>query len=147
MRRRAFAWLCCAALGAVGVGIAAGQSGGGKASPAHTSTPACAHAAKTVDRPAEVPAALLPPATTLTSTRHLAAGTTLVTGVIDRGLRAAVEFYVTDLPAAGYQNGRGDAEMAEAEALFSGNGVIGKWKLNAIPDCPDAVTLALFVKR
>ena len=71
---------------------------------------------------------------------------TLVTGVVPIGLRSAVEFYVTRLPAAGYENGRGDAELDEAEAVFSGRGVTGKWKVNAIPDCPNAVTLAVFVK-
>ncbi len=47
------------------------------------------------------------------------------------------------LPAAGYQLGAGDAEQAEAEALFLGESVRGKWKVNGILNCPDAVTLTL----
>jgi hypothetical protein len=72
---------------------------------------------------------------------------TLVTGVIPLDFRTAVDFYVTKLPAAGYQLGAGDAEQGEAEALFLGESVGGKWKVNAIVDCPDPVTLTLLVGR
>jgi hypothetical protein len=100
----------------------------------------------TVARPDEVPAAVLPPGTSLTSVQHPQAGTTLVTGVVSREFRRAVDFYVTDLPRAGYRLGRGDAEMDEAEAFFSGPSAKGKWKVNGILNCPQAVTLALFVR-
>jgi hypothetical protein len=35
--------------------------------------------------------------------------------------------------------------MSEAEALFLGERVRGKWKVNGILDCPSAVTLTLLV--
>ncbi|HEX9352179.1 MAG TPA: hypothetical protein VF877_12985 [Gaiellaceae bacterium] len=101
---------------------------------------------KAVARPAEVPAAVLPPQTALTSVAHPIAGMTLVTGVVSQDFRSAVSFFVTKMPAAGYRNGAGDAEMDEAEALFTGPNLHGKWKLNGILGCPGAVTLALYVR-
>jgi hypothetical protein len=150
MRRRALASLCCAALAAVAVGVAAGRSGSEnrperEALPA-SGSPTCAHAGKAVDRPAAVPANVLPPGTVLTASKDLGSGRALVGGIVPTDFRTAVQFFVTELPAGGYVIGAGDAEMDEAEALFSGPGVRGKWKVNGILNCPQAVTLALFVK-
>jgi hypothetical protein len=50
------------------------------------------------------------------------------------------------LPAAGFVNTAGDAEMDEAESLFVGAGVRGQWKVNGIAMCPGAAKLALYVK-
>jgi hypothetical protein len=72
---------------------------------------------------------------------------TLVTGVIPLEFLTAVAFYVSELPRRGYQLGGGDAEMSEAEALFLGAMVRGKWKVNGIPNCPNAVLLSLLVRR
>jgi hypothetical protein len=94
-----------------------------------------------------VPAAVLPPGTVLMSVSHPLAGTTLVSGVVSQEFRSVVDFFVTKMPAAGYRNGTGDAEMDEAEALFTGPNVRGKWKVNGILNCPGAVTLALFVRH
>ena len=52
---------------------------------------------------------------------------------------------MTKLPAAGYVNTTGDAEMDEAESFFQGARVLGKWRVNGILGCPDAVRLTLFV--
>ena len=65
--------------------------------------------------------------------------------MIPLDFRAAVDFYVSGLPRKGYQLGAGDAEMTEAEAMFLGERVRGKWKVNGMPDCPSAVTLTLLV--
>lgn len=147
--RRVIAGLCCAALAAVAVGVAAGQSGksDGRASSSPPSSPACAHAGKAIARPSEVPAAVVPPQTTLTSVAHPRSGTTLVTGIVPLQFRSAVEFFVAKLPAAGFRNTVGDAEMDEAESVFEGADLRGKWKVNGILGCPDAVTLALLVER
>jgi len=146
--RRAIAALCCAVLGCAAFGVAAGRGGGNgaRASDSPLSTPPCAHMSKAVARPAEVPAAVLPPETVLTSVAHPIAGMTLVTGVVPDEFRSAVQFFVTKLPAAGFRNGAGDAEMDEAEALFTGPSLRGKWKLNGILGCPGAATLALYVR-
>lgn len=136
-----------AALAVVVIGIAAGRDDGGGSSETRTTFagPQCAAARQFVDRPDSVPADLLPPGTALTSRMNLPRNQTLVTGVIPLDFRTAVDFYVIELPAAGYQLGAGDAEQAEAEAQFLGESVGGKWKVNGILNCPDAVTLTLLV--
>jgi hypothetical protein len=150
MRRLALALLCCAAVAAAVLGVVAVRSGGsnGPQKPGvRVASPACAQAGKAIRRPPEVPGALLPSGTVLTASRRLGQRQTLVTGVIPREFRLAVDFFVTKLPAAGYRNGAGDAEMDEAEASFVGPGLTGKWKVNGILNCPQAVTLALLVNR
>jgi hypothetical protein len=148
-RRRALAGLCCAVLASVAVGFAAGQTGGrhgsqASAAPAHG--PMCATTGNAVERPAALPRNLLPPGTVLTSSKELGDGRTLVRGMVSRDFRSTVQFLVTKLPAAGYATGAGDAELAEAEALFTGNGVSGSWKVNGNLNCPGAVNLAVFIK-
>jgi hypothetical protein len=147
MGRRGLSLLCCGALAVTAVGVAAGRGGPSEKTAALTSSPVCANVGKGVDRPAAVPANLLPSGTVLSSSKDLGDGRTLVGGIVPSDFRTAVLFFVTKLPAAGYVNGAGDAEMDEAEALFTGDGVSGKWKVNGILNCPGAVTLALFVKR
>jgi hypothetical protein len=89
----------------------------------------------------------MPKGTALTSKMNLPRRQTLVTGVIPLEFRNAVAFYVSELPRRGYQLGGGDAEMSEAEALFLGADLHGKWKVNGIPNCPNAVLLSLLVTR
>jgi hypothetical protein len=67
--------------------------------------------------------------------------------VIPNELRDAVTFFQRALPRAGFQLGEGDAEHDEAESTFSGNGFAGKWKLNGILNCPNAVALTIAVLR
>ncbi len=143
---RALAGIFLAALVVVVIGIAAGRGGDG-ASPQtkEVQSPACAGPIKSVDRPDAVPANLLPPGTVLTSRANLPQQGTLVRGVIPLEFRSAVDFYVTKLPAGGFQLGGGDAEQDEAEALFLGERIRGKWKVNGILNCPDAVRLTLLV--
>jgi hypothetical protein len=69
-----------------------------------------------------------------------------VTGVVPLQFRSAVEYFVAKLPAAGFRNTVGDAEMDEAESFFVGSDVNGKWKVNGILGCQDAVTLTLYVR-
>jgi hypothetical protein len=134
-----------AALAVVVIGIAAGRSRSPDAA-AVQPPPACARVTGSVDRPDSVPANLLPPGTVLNSRMNLPEDSTLVTGVIPLAFRGAVDFFVTKLPAAGYQLGAGDAEQYEAEALFLGERIKGKWKVNGIASCPRAVTLTLLVR-
>ena len=146
--KRALAGISTAALAVVVIGIAAGRDDGrGSTKTTAFAGPQCAGVRQSVDRPDSVPADLLPPGTALTSQMNLPQDRTLVTGVIPLDFRTAVDFYVMNLPAAGYQLGAGDAEQAEAEALFLGESVRGKWKVNGILNCPDAATLTLLVGR
>jgi hypothetical protein len=43
--------------------------------------------------------------------------------------------------------GLGDSESNEAEAPFTGKGFRGKWRVNAIANCPTAVVLTLVLIR
>jgi hypothetical protein len=141
--------LCCALLAAVAVGIVVTHGGGNGAAEAaatRVNAPACASAPKGIPPPPEIPAAVLPPDTVVISVEHPRTGMTLLTGVIASPFRSAVEFFVAKMPAAGYVNTTGDAEMDEAESFFRGAALSGKWKVNGILGCPDAVTLALFVR-
>jgi hypothetical protein len=146
-QRRSIAAAACIGLGAVAVGVAAGRGGDRSSAQARPPAPTCAHATSYIDRPDAVPAELLPSGTALTSRMNLPRHQTLVTGVIPLEFRNAVAFYVSELPRRGYQLGGGDAEMGEAEALFLGATVHGKWKVNGIPNCPKAVLLSLLVTR
>lgn len=136
-----------AALGATVIGIATWRGGGdgGSNAAAAPTVPACAHAGKSVARPDAAPAELFPSGTAITSSTNLPGGKTLVTGVVRLDFRSAVQFYVVNLPHAGYQLSGGDAEQDEAEAFFLGKGVRGKWKVNGILNCPRAVTVTLLV--
>jgi hypothetical protein len=145
--RRMLAAFGCALIASGATGIVVLHGGGnGTAEAARVAAPACASAGKGVAPPSEVPAAVLPPGTIVTSVRHPQSGTTIVSGVVASPFRSAVEFFVTKLPAAGYVNTTGDAEMDEAESYFQGADVLGKWKVNGILGCPDAVRLVLFVR-
>jgi hypothetical protein len=141
--------VCCIPLAAAAVSLVAVHGGGkgAEAAAARVTAPVCA----SVERgptapPPEISAAVLPPATVITSVKHPRPGMTLVKGVVAASFRSAVEFFVVELPAAGYVNTAGDAEMGEAESFFVGAGVRGKWKVNGIPLCANAVKLALYVK-
>ena len=140
------ATLGCVLIAASAAGIVVLHGGDhGTAEAAGVAAPACASAPKGVTPPSEVPAAVLPPGTVVIAVRHPRAGATLVEGVVASPFRAAVEFFVAKLPAAGYLNTAGDAEMDEAESSFQGASLRGKWKVNGILGCPDAVRLALLV--
>lgn len=137
----------CAIVAAGATGIVVLHGGGTRAAEAaRVAAPPCASAETGVAPPAAVPAAVLPPGTIVTSVRRPRAGTTLVQGVVASPFRSAVEFFMTKLPEAGYINTTGDAEMDEAESYFQGAEVLGKWKVNGILGCPDAVRLVLFVR-
>jgi hypothetical protein len=139
--------LGCALVAAGAVGIAVLHGGGnGTAEAARVAAPACASVERGIAPPSQIPAAVLPPGAVVTSISHPRDGITLVNGVVASPFRSAVEFFVTKLPAAGYVNTVGDAEMDEAESNFRGASVRGKWKVNGILGCAEAVRLTLFVR-
>ena len=144
------ATVCCLPLAAAVVGLVAVHGGGkgdAEAAAPRVSAPACASEERgPTAPPPEISAAVLPPGTVITSVSRPRAGMTLVQGVVSSPFRSVVEFYVRQLPAAGFVNTAGDAEMDEAESLFVGAGVRGKWKVNGIAMCPGAAKLALYVK-
>jgi hypothetical protein len=126
----------------------AGCGGGNESREAVTiaSLPACAEASERISRPDALPADLpLPEGIVFTSSRATRPGETLISAVIPVEFRTAVKFFVERLPAAGYQLGEGDSEQDEAESFFAGQRVKGKWKVNGILNCADAVRLTLLV--
>ena len=144
--RRMLASLGCAVIAAGAAGIVVLHGGGSSsAEAARVAAPPCASAERGVAPPPDVPAAVLPPGTVVTQVSHPRAGMTLVNGVVSSPFRTAVEFFVTKLPEAGYMNTTGDAEMDEAESFFRGASVHGKWRVNGILGCSEAVRLTLFV--
>lgn len=138
--------LGCALVAAGAVTIVVLHGGGsGTAEAARVAAPACAAVERGIAPPPEIPAAVLPPGTVVTSVSHPRTGMTLLNGVVASPFRSAVEFFIEDLPAAGFVNTTGDAEMDEAESFFQGASVRGKWRVNGILGCADAVRLTLFV--
>jgi hypothetical protein len=144
--RRMLASLGCALVAAGAVTIVVLHGGGnGTAEAARVAAPACAAVERGIAPPPEIPAAVLPPGTVVTSVGHPRKGMTLVSGVVPSPFQSAVGFFIEDLPAAGYVNTAGDAEMDEAESFFQGAAVRGKWKVNGILGCAEAVRLTLLV--
>lgn len=129
----------------VAVVLATTSCGGGAASSndAATTLPACARAGTAIELPDEMPADFpLPAGTRITSARRPFPGQVVVDGVVPLDLGAARAFFTERLPRAGYRVGRGDSEAGEVEALFTGDGVRGGWRVRRLPDCP-ALTLTL----
>jgi hypothetical protein len=107
--------------------------------------PACAKA-KPVVRPPALPADFpLPPGTVVTANSEPHTGQLVLAGLVPADLEGAASFFNESLTESGYRQGLGDSESGEAEAPFTGNGFRGKWRVNAIADCPSAVVLTLVV--
>ncbi len=131
--------------------VLAAACGGGDKSTASVAAetrklPACAGVRKPIMRPEELPKGLpLPPGTILTSAQTPFPGQLVLRGVIPAELGDAASFFRDELPGAGYEVGRGDSERGEVEALFTGEGLRGGWRVNAIARCPEAVGLVLVI--
>jgi hypothetical protein len=110
--------------------------------------PGCAKPKQKIPRPKVLPASLpAPPGTLYTKVEMPFPGQSVVSGVSPGDLDGTRAFYEDRLDAAGYRQGRGESEPGEAEALFTGHGVRGGWRANAIPGCEGAVRLTLVVVR
>jgi len=55
----------------------------------------------------------------------------------------AVGYFRETFPKLGYRIGSGDAEMDEAEADFAGHGTRGRWRINALTNCPGATLVTV----
>ncbi len=116
------------------------------AQPAAASLPPCAHAGAPVTLPPEFPQKFpLPPGTVITVSRR-AEPALVLQGFIPMELREATRFFAKNLPAAGFQLGRGEVERGEADARFGGHGVIGLFKLQRIEDCAGALELTIRIQ-
>ncbi|HEV3478617.1 MAG TPA: hypothetical protein VG144_04120 [Gaiellaceae bacterium] len=108
--------------------------------------PACAKPRKTIPRPEALPESLpVPPGTLFARVEVPFENQSIASGVSPGSLDSIRSFYGESLDEAGYQEGRGESEPGETEALFSGHGVRGGWRANVIPGCEGAVRLTLVV--
>ena len=124
-----------------------GGNGGAEDDGPPPKVPACAGSAPAIARPGELRDDFpLPRGTVLRSKEQPFPGQTILRGVAPAGLDEAASFFETELPDAGYQLGRRDAEAGERESLFTGNGIRGGWRVRSIPDC-DAVQVTLVLIR
>lgn len=128
-----------------------GGNGDGRESAATGPTPplpACAKAGRAIERPADLPGDLpLPPGTRLTAQQKPYAGQLIVRGFVPSELGQAASFFKNELQDAGFELGRGDSERGEEEALFTGDGLRGGWRVNSIPKCSGAVSLVLVLVK
>jgi hypothetical protein len=110
--------------------------------------PACAKPQRSIPRPEVLPDNLpVPAGAVFTKVETPFEGQSVVSGVSPGDLDGTRSFYEDRLDEAGYSQGRGESEPGETEALFTGHGVRGGWRANAIPGCDGAVRLTLVVVR
>lgn len=83
------------------------------------------------------------PGVTLNSTKQTADGLTIVQFTTSTSLRDGVIFIVRTLPPAGFTLGRGDAELSEADAPFTKDGVRGVLRGAAVDVCATKWVLAV----
>jgi len=91
-----------------------------------------------------------PPGAAITSNTPYGGDPTkpVIGGVIPASsFAAAVTFFVTQLPQAGFRLRDGDSEAAEAESVFVGHGYIGRWRVRGLDTCPSAALLLVFAER
>ena len=91
------------------------------AAPSPSALPTCpAATAPGPTWPAPIPADLpVPPSSQVTAVKHTPDGLTVVNFTTATSLRDGVLYLVKQLPLAGYNMGRGDAETTEADAPFN----------------------------
>ena len=110
--------------------------------------PACAEPEKSIPRPKALPENLpVPAGTVFTKVEAPFEGQSVVSAVSPGDLDGTRSFYEDRLDEAGYNQGRGESEPGETESLFTGHGVRGGWRANAIAGCDGAVRLTLVVVR
>jgi hypothetical protein len=111
----------------------------------------CPKPAATARMPAGFPESFpLPAGTVLTIARSYRQPglprTLLIQGYAPISFRAAVLYFIRELPRHGYTIGRGDSENREAEASIQGHGVRGAFKVGALSvPCPNLVAVLAVV--
>lgn len=129
--------------------LAAGCGGGGapEAVGPPPVLPACAGKGAAIATPDELPDGFpLPPGTVFRIEQRPFPGQVVLRGAAPLDLDGAASFFERELGKAGYQVGRQDSERGEREALFSGEGLRGGYRANAIPEC-EAVQVTIVLIR
>jgi hypothetical protein len=100
-----------------------------------------------VSLPADFPSAFpFPPGTVITASEQRNGGR-IISAMAPWDVKSVAASLFHDLPASGFQNGKGDSELNEAEAAYAGAGYMGRWKVRSVPGCPAAVTIQVFAQK
>lgn len=70
-----------------------------------------------------------------------------MTGVAPGSIDDLKSFFEEEIESAGYSAGRTEAEATEREAVFTGNGIRGGWRVNPVAGCEGASKVTLVVIR
>jgi hypothetical protein len=110
--------------------------------------PKCALPAHAIDPPAPFPRTLPLPKGTVFSTVARYPNVIVVTGRTPLELLAATRFFVFALPRKSFRLGPGESEPGfEAEGGFTGHGIVGRFKVRALPRCRGAALLVVSISR
>jgi hypothetical protein len=148
MLRRAGAIAAALAVVVLAAGCGGGsgkQTGSAPRQPAVTTPPPCPVPSNAHEPqwPATVPADLpKPPHATITDSTTTTDGVHITKFTTPSSLRDGILFVVGKLPKAGYQLGRGDAEVTEADAPFVHGDIRGMVRMLATEPCKTLWLLA-----
>ena len=120
--------------------------GGGEERSAATTLPGCAAVGTPIARPAALPQTFPLPAGTVLDRARREAGFEIVEGFGPGPLESTRDFFLAELPKAGFELGEADAEDTEAETEFTHEGTEGRLKLRELAGCDGALTLGIAVK-
>jgi hypothetical protein len=110
--------------------------------------PTCVLPQHTIDPPDPFPRALPLPKGTAFSTLARYPNVIVVTGRTPLELLPATRFLVFQLPRKSFRIGPGESEPGfEAEAGFTGHGIVGRFKVRALPRCRGAALLVVSISR
>jgi hypothetical protein len=110
--------------------------------------PRCARPARAIDPPPPFPRRLPLPEGTAFSTLARYPKAIVVSGRTPLELLPATRFFVRELPRKGFRLGPGESEPGfEAEGGFTGDGIVGRFKVRILPRCRGAALLIVSIAR
>lgn len=125
--------------------------GGGSShtyTPSAARLPACAHAGKAIAMPSGFPADFpFPDGSAITSAKK-ALKVTVVKGVIPiTSFKDTASFFTREVRNAGFKVLYSEADPPrDAEGSYRGHGYAGRWTLEHLPACSEAVAFAAFAQ-
>lgn len=108
----------------------------------------CAKDAKPVGLPFDFPAsAKLPQGYLVDAVDKRDAGRTVVSAVSPKPFRQTLKDMQATYSANGWKLSEGEVEEVDAEANFSGNGIIGRWAIRSITACEGNTGVSLVTAK
>lgn len=108
----------------------------------------CAKDAKPVGLPFDFPSsAKLPQGYLVDAVDKRDAGRTVVSAVSPKPFRQTLKDMQATYSANGWKLSEGEVEEADAEANFSGNGIIGRWAIRSITACEGNTGVSLVTAK